>query len=256
MIYIFEDDIRDPIPSLFLQSYDINATTEFIYTKGNGNIYKKVEGLINSNDTIIVYLDTIPGNIETRRLYNKLLKLSRRNNKSIIVLPILGAEYYFIKSIHNKPIVIDKDSVNICVNNKSYFNSAIISTQEDKKYCKYYERFCKLVLNKAVMDCVRNSEDNGNNTQFRWYYNKKCRCEKSLDICESEELKDKSNDLLCAYPCIPSNSLINNKKSLNIQDIWNIHRILVDEHNELCDELANNDPDKSKTVTYKYINYI
>lgn len=94
------------------------------------------------------------------------------------------------------------------------------------------------------------------NTYFRWYYNKDCKCTKSMDKCKKESLTDKSHHLLCEYPCVPCSSIVNNKNPLNKQDIWDIHRKLVDAHNKLCDELANNEPDRTKVVTYKYINYI
>lgn len=99
MIYVFEDDERDPISQLFRMAYDNSVSSKFIYVRGGGNIYSKVESLLNYKDIILVYLNTIPGNKETLKIYNKLSMLSRKNNRSIIVLPILGAEYYFIKSI-------------------------------------------------------------------------------------------------------------------------------------------------------------
>lgn len=256
MIYIFEDDERDPIPQLFMKSYNVIDSSKFVYTRGNGNIYKIVVSKLSAGDTIVVYLDTIPGNIESRTIYGQLLRLSRKNNKSIIVLPIFGAEYYFIKSISNKPVVLDKSSVDICIDDRAYFGSSIIETQEDRKYCKYYERFCKLILHKSVIDCVRNTKDNGSNKQFRYYYTKDCKCETSLDICIDEKLLSKSYNLLQAYPCVPFNSSLEVQKTLSIVDIWDIHRLLVDKHNRLCDELANNDPDKSRIKAYKHINYI
>lgn len=48
MIYVFEDDSRDSIPQLFMKSYDENVSSQFIYTKGNGNIYNKVERKIRN----------------------------------------------------------------------------------------------------------------------------------------------------------------------------------------------------------------
>ena len=256
MKFVFEDDERDPIPQLFMKAYDKGTASEFIYTRGNGNMINTLSTLVNNtNEIIIAYLDTIPGNDSTRRIYNKLMKLSRDNNNQIIVLPIIGSEYYFIKSIQNECVVTNIDDVITCVNRKAYFNSRLLAGQEERTYCKYYERYCKLILEKAVLDCVRNSEDFGKNIYFRWYYTKNCKCENPLGICKNKVLNQKSCDFLASYPCVPQGSIANNLKSLSVGDIWDIHRKLVDEHNDLCAELMLNEPDVTRKKIYKRIGY-
>lgn len=256
MKFVFEDHEKDPIPQLFMKAYDKKTASDFIYTHGNGNMFNELSALIaQTNDTIIAYLDTIPGNDSTRRIYNKLKRLSRDNHNRVIVLPIIGSEYYFIKSIQNENVFINKDDVIKCVNRKAYFNSKLLISQKDRAYCKYYERYCKLVLEKAVLDCIRNSEDNGKNTYFRVYYTENCKCGNSLAICKDKLLKQKSIDLLASYPCVPQGSIATNLKSLSITEIWDIHRELVDEHNNLCAELMLHEPDASRKNIYKTIGY-
>lgn len=256
MIYVFEDNKKDPLPQLFMKSYNNEISSNFIFTEGNGNIYNKTESLLNNNETILIYLDTIPGNDSTRKLYYKLAVLSRKNNYRIIVLPILGLEYYFIKSIQNEYVITSKADIDTCVNRKAYFCSKLLINQKERDYCKYYERYCKLILMKAVLDCIRNSEDNGKNKFFKWYYEKDCKCTKHLQSCKTKSVLDKSKDFLCAYPCIPYGSNIQNMKTLSIQDIWNIHRILVDEHNNLCEELKEKEPNETRKNIYKKIKSI
>ncbi len=256
MIYVFEDNKKDPLPQLFMRSYRKEISSNFIYTEGNGNVYSNVEHLLNNNDTILVYLDTIPGNDSTRRIYHKLASLSRKNNNKIIVLPILGSEYYFIKSIQSEKVITSKIDIDTCINRKAYFSSKLLSNQKEKDYCKYYERYCKLVLMKAVLDCVRNSEDNGKNEHFRWYYNKDCRCIAPLSFCINKSIQDKSSDFLKAFPCVPDGCNIQNMKRVEIPAIWNIHRALVEEHNKLCMELREKEPNEVRKNIYKEIKSI
>lgn len=256
MIYVFEDNKKDPLPQLFMKSYCSEISSNFIYTEGNGNVYHKVESLLSSNDKILVYLDTIPGNDSTRKIYYKLSSLSRKNNNQIIVLPILGLEYYFIKSIQYENVITSEVDVNRCVNRKAYFTSNLLSNQKEKDYCKYYERYCKLILMKGVIDCIRNTEDNGKNKYFRRYYKEDCKCRDFLESCKDKSIKEKSTCFLKAFPCVPRGSKIQNMKRLEIDEIWKIHRALVDEHNKLCIELKENEPNETRKNIYKEIKSI
>lgn len=68
MIYIFEDHEADPIPQLFMKSYDEEITSEFIYTRGNGNIKAVLDNVLRKNDTSVLFLDVVPGNDSLNRL--------------------------------------------------------------------------------------------------------------------------------------------------------------------------------------------
>lgn len=141
---------------MFRVAYTEDVSSKFLYAQGNGGIYKIASNeLSNKNNIVVVYLDTIPGNIETRRVYIRLRNLSKNNDFRLVVLPILGAEYYMIKSIKDKNVVEIPYEVNNCINKNDYFNSIIIENDKDKAYCINYERYCKLILLKAVKDCIK-----------------------------------------------------------------------------------------------------
>ena len=77
MIFVFEDEETDLLSKLFVSAY---SNCSFYYVKGNGNISNKVKKLLNESDeTIMVFLDTIPDNKDTIDIYNDLKRLSRRN---------------------------------------------------------------------------------------------------------------------------------------------------------------------------------
>jgi len=69
MIFVFEDNKEDIISRFFRKAYPENIADTFIYAKGNGNIKRIVQKLLEStDDEIVVYLDTIPGNKETAKI--------------------------------------------------------------------------------------------------------------------------------------------------------------------------------------------
>lgn len=257
MIYMFEDDERDPIPQLFQCSYDRQMSDCFIYTRGNGNIYNSVESLINNTDEqILVYLDTIPGNLDTRRIYVKLSALSRKNNYRVIVMPIIGSEYLFIRSVERENVILSQEDIRICVELRPYFTSKMLKGEQERKYCTSYKKYCKLILKKESLDCIRNSEDNGANRHFRWYYSKDCGCEDVLKSCKDKTLQDKSAALLNSYPIIPRGSKLDDLTKITIDGAWKIHRELVDVHNVLCNKLMQAEPNMEKKNNYKLIKYI
>lgn len=63
MIFVFEDKKDDLLSVLFRASY---SNCSFIYANGCGNLESCVEdNLSKSDDTILVFLDTIPDNKNT-----------------------------------------------------------------------------------------------------------------------------------------------------------------------------------------------
>ncbi len=257
MIYVFEDDERDPLPQLFIKAYDKRLSDKFIYTRGNGNVYNKVETLLlSTDDTIVVYLDTVPGNLDTRRIYTKLSNLSVRNGNRVIVLPVICSEYYFIKSVEYENVITSQDDLRICIDRKPYFISQLLNGESEKKYCSSYEKYCKLILKKAAIDCIRNSRDNGKNVYFRWYYNQDCKCGMPFEDCKDKQLAVKSMDFLNSFPCVPVGSAAMNGKVWTLDELWNIHRNLVNEHNKLCEALMEAEPDINKKNMYKLIRFI
>lgn len=256
MIYIFEDHESDPIPRLFMKSYDEETASEFIYTRGNGNIKSILDDVLKQNDTIILFLDVVPGNDSLNRLYKIYRRKSITNDYKIIIMPIIGAEYYFIKSIQKEPVHTNADEIKNCVERKSFFDSPVISTPQDREFCKYYERYCKLILEKLVFDCIRNNTDDGINSKFRVYFNEDCKCEEPEACCREKTLFKKSESLVRAYPYVPSGSRLKNITFLSVDDLWKIHRQLVDEHNVLNSVLKTSEPDTNRLKLYKEIKYI
>lgn len=78
MIWVFEDKSDDLLSILFQNAYSCN---NFVYAEGNGKLVKTIENLLDkTSESIIVFLDVVPDNLNSVRIYRSLRKLSRKNN--------------------------------------------------------------------------------------------------------------------------------------------------------------------------------
>ena len=251
MIYIFEDREDDVISQLFKVAYDEATYSKFIYANGNGSIVSIVdEKLENTRECIVVFLDMVPGNKDIVKIYHSLKKRYITSNGRVLVLPIICSEYYFIKSIANTNLVkVNANVIDTCVQRGLYFNSEIIQTEEDRRFCKNFEKFCKLILIKGVIDCAKHS------SAYGVYYTTDCKCNNPLHNCEDTQLLEKSIRLLSKYPCVPKGNK-GDSVALSGDDIAQIHRDLVDSFNEMSTKYKDADECNSVGNKYKRIPYI
>lgn len=233
MIFIFEDHEEDIISKFFKKAYSDNIANSFIYAKGNGNIKNIAkQTLTMTNDTVVVFFDTIPGNKETWKIYKTLRDMSIQVNYRMIVLPLVCMEYYLIKALKNSQVIIDNTGIDICINKDLYFNSPLISTADDKTMVKNFEKYCKLILIKNLKACACHS---GKTTVqcYGAYYINDCLCEFKDNECCQEKLCSKLKNYLSQFDYVPENSITGNSKILSTEEVWDIHRKLVQEYNEM-----------------------
>lgn len=259
MIYIFEDREADIISKLFKAAYDEVVYSKFIYANGNGSIISIVdEQLENTQEDIAIFLDMIPGNKDIVKIYHSLKKRYITSKGRVLVLPIVCSEYYFLKSIASTNLLkVNKNVIDTCINRGVYFNSEIIQTEEDRRFCKNFEKFCKLILIKGVIECAKHSRGYGVNecSSYGVYYTTDCKCKNPLHNCKDMQLLEKSIRLLSEYPCVPRGNKGSNR-ALSSDDMIQIHRELVDSFNEMSTRYEAIDKDNSAGNKYKRIPYI
>lgn len=253
MIYIFEDHPDADISKLFKSAYNNNNINNFIYAKGNGNLVDKINYYISkTTDKIIVFMDTIPGNKDCYSIYREIRLISIKHNCRVIVLPIICSEYYMIKSIKNKDIFKDREEINRCIMKEPHITSSLMNHKDKASYCRNFEKYCKYLLKyNTVKNCLKNynKEDNINGE----YYNESCKCNKAMSDCIQITLSEKAIALLIAYKYIPSGSIADKVKHLTDDELWDIHRKLVDEYNAFVDSyilVDSNELNKYKKITY------
>lgn len=233
MKYIFEDGKEDAISKLFESLYSEDIVSNFIYTNGNGRINQELD-LIPENEDVSVFMDLMPDNRDTARIYMKLAQYKKKF-KTFIVYPIPCREYYYIKSLYNTQAMNRgyADSIKRCLDIEYYTKSDILSTEQDRKAARNFEKFCKIVAIKGFIDCAKLSG------QCIRYFNNDCICSNTNECMQNITIYDKLESFLAAYPCIPHGSEIKSAIPISLEDCVNIHMVLVDTYNKACDEFTN-----------------
>ena len=73
MKILFEDNREDILYRLLLSAYNEDVSSKFIFARGNGNIIRIVNEIMdNTSEEICVYLDLVPGNSSALEIYIKL----------------------------------------------------------------------------------------------------------------------------------------------------------------------------------------
>ena len=249
MIYVFEDHPNDISSIFFKSAYSSEMVSKFVYTEGNQNIYDIAVELLNATtEQIVIFLDTIPGNQEIVRIYRDIRELVMRHAERIILVPIVCSEYYMIKSLVNTQVLIDRRGVDLCLELQPHFNSEIIETAADKKFCKNFEKYCKLIMIKCFMACAKHSACANN--RYGKYYTTDCKCESHDDGCCDESQQDKVIRLLQQYPCIPSCSLVSNFNKYTFEQFKVVHRKMIEDYNRMVDRFRAADKSGRR---YRYL---
>ena len=124
------------------------------YTHGNSNICSYITENFDVNETICVFLDMPPGNLDIADIYGDLSACAQSYH-SLFILPLVCMEYHFLSFVKEFPHLISVESwVNSCLS----FGSAsatippIIDVDNETELRRYaaFERFCKLVARKAL----------------------------------------------------------------------------------------------------------
>lgn len=176
---VFEDYPDDLLSLLFKAAYPHVAAVDFKYSKGNGALVSLAETvLLNSEETIFVYLDTIPGNESISKVYYNLKKLVIKYPGRLWVFPIVCAEYYFIRAFHEPCYKKSDIEINTVLNKGDYRLSRLLCEPNNKMYVKNFEKFCKLTLVENYIDCIKHTRGIKEcNQEYGLFYNTDCTCQ-------------------------------------------------------------------------------
>lgn len=262
MIYLFEDDGKDPISKLFLASYSEEAKKKMHFVFGSGNLKRHAAYYLDYDD-VAVYIDMVPDNESCSIAYNELKKLvdgSQAKHK-LYVFPIVCSEYYLIRYLVTcKDVMKSLTNAGICLNKGDYRISNLYKAGPSR--CKNFEKFCKYIIIHDVIDCARHSrttESGSVNSQYGVFYANDCKCKHACGWCKQRSLIEKSAGILMQYDCVPSGTVIKNKAPINDADIFKIHKKLVDEYNAFVTkyvDLGMNVKKNNKGHAKVYIGYI
>lgn len=200
MIHLFEDSPDTPLSVLYQHAYRGTGTT-LMYAEG---ATKLIDCLCELPDEkVAVYVDVIPDNENTVFTYNRLVAYAQGHIGRIFVIPTFSAEYYFIKSIAELlNMWLPEGEVARCLSVRDWGKSSILETEDDFKFARTFEKFCKLILIKSAPDCMKitgvaKCGASGN------FYTSDC----SWDGCElgyTKSLEEKALQYVRKYPIFPS----------------------------------------------------
>lgn len=244
---LFEDKRTDILSKLFMAAYPDDISSTFEYCDGSPAMVSRASKLLEStNEIIYVFMDSVPGNRDIVTNYTKLVKAAKKYKGRLYIFNIVCAEYYFLKAFGKDSAICKSDKgLDIALNKGMYLDSPLLETEEDKKFSKNHEKYCKLVLMKNYRDCARHSrgsvENNDVNLMYGYFYEKECLCKVYDRFCRSRQLVDKATQFVRQYPCIPMGiSRSGVIRKFSTAELIIKHRSLVDEFNAWVD-LYNSD---------------
>ena len=237
IVHIFEDHKESVLAQLYRAAYPISVSASFEYADGVSNLESKIKEFLSKSyvEAIVAYMDAIPGNKSTRDIYFKLRHLARGSNIPVHIVPLVCAEFYFIKAFSDcSSLILLPDAVKSCAELSAIYSSDIVSTDEDKRYCNSFERYCKLVQAKAFRPCASASSS----TNIFFYQND---CVADVQM----SLHKKGLKYVQVFPCFPRGGGFG-----HLADMTKVISYCVKVHNDLCDAYIRLTGNCKK---YKYI---
>lgn len=237
MELIFEDRrgcVLDEILKLVYSEEDYNH----IHFKGtNGEAVKFACNKVEQGETVILFLDMVPGNYEIHQLYNKAKEVSKKNNYKLLIIPSLCSEYLLIKAFKDCDIFINREDVKICLEQNNYFESKLYVSDKTRKDYKTFEKFCKLVLERNTINCAcSNSRVKIQDYKYiknivkNMFYTNDCLYKDSTGKYLSA--MDKALKVVNTLPVTLLNDNVTESASIDLETAWKIHKYLINELNK------------------------
>ena len=240
MIYLFEDKQGSQLSALFRGAYTAEVASRFCYSNGNAKLKETAHRLLREHpeETVMTFIDITPDNKWTVLLYNELVTEYVESGQRILPVPIVCSEFYFIRSIANLPICLDKAALRLCIEELPWRESSLVSTVDDKKFCKNFEKFCKLYLLKAVKDCAKSTPGVGaSNTEYDVFYTQDCPCIVSIPRCSPISVADKAKRYVAQFPCYPKGTVnLAGTGTLDMHKFIRLNHLLCYYHNQKINE--------------------
>ena len=147
-IFLFEDRKEAGLSEFFRKAYPQRVAGKFEYADGSGNIIKRIDELrVKYPDKrIIVYMDLVPDNKQTVKLFNKIwLRISRDYKSRVVCIPDVCMEYYYLYSIMGTNTIKPEycTAVEKCFQVSEYYMDNVETFLNFEQYCK---ELCRCAL--------------------------------------------------------------------------------------------------------------
>lgn len=233
MMYLFEDASDADLSKFFLVSYAPEATQSIFFSGGNGNLCSSAKKLLTTHksESLVVYMDLIPNNQNVVAIYDSLRVLCRSYRDRMVIIPLVCAEYYYLRSLPCSSLALDQELYKYCVNKIPYWDLPQLKNggHRQKSYASF-EKLCKLICDSYLSRCCRIPR-RGRIKESHVYTVKQCKCDTALEECRTLSVLEKSRRLLSQYPCVPLGSKHTVSKTFSFEDAKKLHIKLIREFN-------------------------
>lgn len=205
MYAIFEDYFDSPISKCI----KVLLGDKAIFTGGNRSLINKINRTIEiaGDEQIIVFVDVVPDNVETVKLYHELIN-DYSEDHNVIILPQPCAEYaallYLILLDINHPEYSEfmfKQDIQSTIF-KKLLNEEYMINEYKNIDVNSFEVFCKHILNTRKRGCVRNKTKQSYIDMGSFWFSE-CNHDFLNIKCYKPSLYNKALGLLMQYPIMP-----------------------------------------------------
>lgn len=253
--YLFEDKKESKLSSFIMEALAPDKEHAVDFVGGNTNLKSKSDEYLATGAQVYAFLDTVPGNPCIDAIYYDLLAL-QRDNSNFMLIPIVCAEYYLLKSLELWQFGHVTDDLFKCLNKDVYFDIAYAVKKKHTAYeSKYYsfEQLCKKVISSHGNWCIRSKKSSSSpdkkdmNETIGLYYTKDCPCIKAKKSCGTMSHLDKLHNLLRGYPCFPvCNLFVEHTHVFSKNELLSLCDQLIMNHNEFTNLLRDAVEDTEK----------
>lgn len=182
-MYLFEDSKKSPLSTYFRAAYTPEWCEEnFDYVDGHDGFIPYINR--DRSKLYTAYVDITFDNDETIDAYNALFQLAKKG--IVLPIPVINAEYYYLKQCLAHDLVHDTDAVEVCLKFGQY--KAIFPA-------KNFEKFCKWCTQHSLEKCASLA----GGTRF---ITGDCPCEHPRDDIHAS-LRDKAREYALRFPLEP-----------------------------------------------------
>ena len=255
MEYIFEDKKGSMLDLILRRIYPDEVYSHFHFTGNNNRAQDKANKFAKGEISCIVFLDMVPGNKQVSRVYEEIVKSSKKYNYRINVIPIYCSEFLIIKAFHDLPIFKNTTNIQLCLNKFNYLTSSLYNVSGRFDNYKTFEKYCKLILKYDAINCITTDKrilidglGYTKNTLNQIFLNSDCKYKLSN---EPLSLNSKLLRILEAFPAFPSGNKICSKV-IEVNE-WDLHKSLIDELNDFVNMVSNNELLRDECKRFEYI---
>lgn len=217
MIMLFEDKESSGISKMIKYAYSKFTNPRVVeFAGGNRNIVNCIRKLDDGVTTMFVYVDVMPGNIETVSVFNDTIDWVAENcSGNVYVLPIPCIEFYVISAF------LDRKYKEVATVLDFNYYIQVPKNHRGKELSRdNFESYCKPVINN-YLGCLKSKGE---------FYDTDCECNRRQDLCGSGDLYVKSWKLVGELPVFVTSSKVDIPISTKLADVSAIRNRLFEKY--------------------------